>query len=222
MKTICTNSVALMLALLFSSQFNDAQANCGSGWNQSAVRDSWGGANFVDACVTHDACYETCGASKDSCDKDFRSDMKNECRGTYRRTSETVVRDACLTLVDGYYEAVKRGGSGAFKPAQQQCAFNGSYSIESTFGCPGDSHCNADLSWKTKTPHPVVVLDESDPVKWRITPVPGAANTYTIENTFGCPGDSHCNADLSWKTKTPHPVVVLDESDRVEWRIIKK
>lgn len=121
MEIIYARNILLVLALFTLPQLSVAGNGCGTGWNTDVVRDSYGGASFRDACDAHDACYETCGKSKKDCDKTFRADMKKECNSTYKKFLEKPVKNACLKLVDGYYEAVKQVGDDAHKKAQSNC-----------------------------------------------------------------------------------------------------
>lgn len=143
MKKLTTKSTTFLFALFFLPHLSFASNGCGTGWNTNAVRDSYGGANFRDACDSHDACYETCGQTKVSCDKAIRSDMKDECRATFRKSHESLIKDACLKVADGYYEAIKKAGSGAYKDAQKKsnCSSGSSMFSWSHAGPISGKHC---------------------------------------------------------------------------------
>src|SRR3954471_6797820 len=49
-----------MNAWTSSARYSSAQAD------EPWVRDSYGKADFTESCLAHDACYGTCGATKDS------------------------------------------------------------------------------------------------------------------------------------------------------------
>jgi secretory phospholipase A2 len=92
---------------------------CGAGWNEPLVPDRWGEADFTPACRAHDACYETCGASKGECDSRFRSDLRSACRRGYRHWWQAQGRAACLVVAEGYALAVERLGGDAYRDAQR-------------------------------------------------------------------------------------------------------
>lgn len=97
------------------------------------------------------------------------------------------------------------------------------YRVRSTYGCDkGDELCNAELSWDTKDPHPIATIEHDDHVIWRITPVPGVANGYRVQSTYGCDrGHRWCNAELSWDNRQPHPIATLKHNDPVVWIITR-
>jgi hypothetical protein len=101
---------------------NKTGAGCGSGWNTDAVPDSFGGANFSDACKNHDTCYEACSSLQNTCDVNLRDEMKDECKDTFHKAHEVLVKNSCLKAVDGYYASVKNAGGSSFKEAQAKCS----------------------------------------------------------------------------------------------------
>lgn len=93
---------------------------CGTGRSESLVRDTWGDADFSDACKGHDECYETCGKSKDSCDRQLERDMESECRRAYPGGGlDYVTRNACIGIANTYAVAVERLGGDAYRAAQR-------------------------------------------------------------------------------------------------------
>ena len=64
--------------------------------------------SFTSACAGHDSCYGSCGAKKKDCDKAFKKDMLDLCRGWLCRR--------CAGL---YYQAVSKGGRSAYRKAQK-------------------------------------------------------------------------------------------------------
>ncbi len=95
------------------------------------------------------------------------------------------------------------------------------YIIRSTYGCPNDQWCNAELSWDGAKPHPMASVEFEDRVEWKVESVPGKANHYIIRSTHGCPNGQWCNAELSWDGTKSHPMASVEFGDRVEWEIIK-
>lgn len=93
------------------------------------------------------------------------------------------------------------------------------YIIASTWGCPMEPLCWAELTWDRASPHPLATLEFGDRVYWDITQVPGKA-TYTVRSTWGCPSDPLCNAPLSWDKQSPHPRASLRFDKPVEWKFI--
>ncbi|NDP42121.1 MAG: hypothetical protein GZ089_05285 [Aromatoleum sp.] len=63
---------------------------------------------FFKACQQHDRCYDTCGASKASCDLRFLSDMLASCGGV----------QGCDAIAFLYFGAVAARGGAAFRDAQ--------------------------------------------------------------------------------------------------------
>ena len=47
-----------------------------------------GEEDFTYCCDRHDACYATCGLTKQYCDKDFGKCMKSMCKSTFSHNSE--------------------------------------------------------------------------------------------------------------------------------------
>ncbi len=86
---------------------------CGSGASSKNIPDSVGRWNFNSPCRRHDECYETCGASKSECDRVFYMQMLQEC-------AKHGSPGGCGAAARLYYEAVKRGGNGAYKEAQEK------------------------------------------------------------------------------------------------------
>jgi hypothetical protein len=70
---------------------------------------------FTPACTTHDICYGTCGANKDTCDLNFYNDMVDICNSTC-----IISGVKCRALAWVYYQAVSNFGQGAFDSAQME------------------------------------------------------------------------------------------------------
>ena len=98
----------------------EPSGHCGTSWHEPLVRDSWGDANFSDSCKAHDECYETCGRSRDGCDRQFERDMESECRSTYSGGGfDYVKRNSCIGVANTYAVAVERMGGDAYRAAQR-------------------------------------------------------------------------------------------------------
>ncbi len=70
------------------------------------------GADFRDACRHHDACYDTIGSHRRSCDRAFLEEMLATCAQS---------KDPAPARFRAYfaYFGVKLGGKGAWKSAQE-------------------------------------------------------------------------------------------------------
>lgn len=98
----------------------EPSGHCGTSWHESFVRDRWGNADFSDACKAHDECYDTCGKSKASCDRQFERDMESECRSTYSGGGfDYIKRNACIGVANTYAVAVEQMGGDAYRAAQR-------------------------------------------------------------------------------------------------------
>lgn len=81
---------------------------------------------YTAPCDEHDRCYQTCGADKDECDREFRDAMQAVCEAAGNpEGSESIWgwNPNCSSYARIYYEAVKRYGGDAFEERQRQaCA----------------------------------------------------------------------------------------------------
>lgn len=93
---------------------------CGTGWSEPWVRDSYGNADFTDACRIHDNCYDTCGKLKDHCDSAFHDGLLEACKSGYPSLWHTVQRTTCFGIADTYRDAVHRMGGDAYRAAQRE------------------------------------------------------------------------------------------------------
>uniref|UniRef100_UPI0040576964 hypothetical protein n=1 Tax=Candidatus Electronema sp. TaxID=2698783 RepID=UPI0040576964 len=93
---------------------------CGSGRFENWIRDSYGGANFTEACRNHDKCYDTCGKNKEHCDDVFKSEMHDACNRTYSSRWHVVQRRLCKETANTYHSAVNRMGGDAYRAAQRK------------------------------------------------------------------------------------------------------
>ncbi len=127
--------LAILLLLYFHS-VAFAGKHCGAegDWRSSLIPDKWpppvakkqfqtvmGKVKTVSvnkACREHDDCYDTGGVDQHYCDHQFLVNMKLECDKVYTSFLEIHIRKACHFAAKGYYEAVQKYGSEAFKKAQ--------------------------------------------------------------------------------------------------------
>ncbi len=94
---------------------------CGSKWYERlAVPDSWGGANFSNACKNHDKCYECGGKNKQACDKDLEKDIQKACNDKFPIGSWNNLK--CHSIARKFYNAVNTKGQAAFNRARQNCS----------------------------------------------------------------------------------------------------
>jgi len=185
--------------LITTSQIVLAANGCGTGWNKNWVRDSYGGANFTNSCNVHDACYETCGETHSNCDKQFRANLKIECRSTYNHDAHKIQKNACLKIADGYYESVKKMGGDAWRSAQNKASCSnaanktipaGNFKFDARdpiYYSNGQGHYCWFNSWGKFT--------QLTDGKWRTQS--GRLSTYKMEYDGICTGGSSSSA--------PHP-----------------
>ena len=72
------------------------------------------GFNFQPCCDRHDACYETCGMDKTSCDKLFRGCLNKTCRDKHGDSPECKQNSAMYTV------GVSLMGCGSYRSGQEQ------------------------------------------------------------------------------------------------------
>ncbi|MFO1324747.1 MAG: RHS repeat-associated core domain-containing protein [Burkholderiales bacterium] len=90
-------------------------AGCGDINSDRWVPDGFLRADFMNACTSHDSCYETCGIPKATCDQKFGEDLFSECMRS--RGSR-----ACFTVVLGYRAAMStKTSQSAFDAARYHC-----------------------------------------------------------------------------------------------------
>jgi hypothetical protein len=81
----------------------------------------FGVANFSKAgCQHHDKCYSAPGRTRESCDREFRRNLRGECNSTYGGWFEAPCRSACRAVAQLMYEAVSSGGASAYAAAQRR------------------------------------------------------------------------------------------------------
>ena len=73
-----------------------------------------GEENFTYCCDRHDACYESCGASKEYCDREFSECMKALCQSNFAKNSD------CKSAAETYFMGVSFFGQGGFDDSQNQ------------------------------------------------------------------------------------------------------
>jgi hypothetical protein len=86
------------------------------------VPDSFGAANFLPACNTHDCCYDRCNSVKANCDTDFRTTLLAACATAYAGTGvlQGIKRGSCNAAAKTYYDFVNSRGQQYYDAAQQQ------------------------------------------------------------------------------------------------------
>ena len=93
---------------------------CGSKYSDWIVPDSYRGASFADCCRKHDGCYDGCplrpSLSRASCDTDFRSCVKEKCRGM-GSLLETAI---CEMVAETFASAVSTFGQDPYEDARAQ------------------------------------------------------------------------------------------------------
>lgn len=104
--------------------------NCGSGPNTHVVPDELilltglaamrGSAKFYRSCKKHDRCYDTCGASMSSCDKQFHRDLRSECAAAFNTVIAKPAKNSCYIWAKGYYKAVAGMAKDAYRSAQKK------------------------------------------------------------------------------------------------------
>lgn len=88
------------------------------------------------------------------------------------------------------------------------------YRIINAHGCRTGHHwCGAELSWDTKSPHPMASVEFNDPVEWKFE---ARDDGFIIKNQY--PG-TWFNAELSWDTKFPHPMASVEFDNTVIWKL---
>lgn len=96
----CVNQICSFLALCFlvcclpcnisiaqdANQFSSQKYPCGvEGSLLSRITpQGWRGADFRKTCEQHDICYETLGANRSSCDKQFSEGLLSSCQNSRR------------------------------------------------------------------------------------------------------------------------------------------
>ena len=97
-----------------SDEYDLFGLECGSGkLGDAIIPDHPLGFDFASACHNHDGCYDTCGANKSDCDKQFLKNMLDECEKHKHKNS-------CAWVALRYYNAVKKHGQKPFDNAQKQ------------------------------------------------------------------------------------------------------
>ena len=76
--------------------------------------DIAGEENFTYCCDRHDACYESCGSSRDYCDKEFSKCMRQLCDTAFSHNKQ------CKSAAEMYFMGVNLFGQGGFEDSQDQ------------------------------------------------------------------------------------------------------
>ena len=84
-KTIGLLSLAMALFLTTQASWADDYP-CGSDSMPLALKkmipQEFRGADFRPACRCHDSCYDTPGANKQACDRQFLNDLRSSCKNS--------------------------------------------------------------------------------------------------------------------------------------------
>ncbi len=74
----------------------------------TGVPDSGSFFNFKSSCDGHDICYETCGNSKDYCDKKMLADMEDSCQKMHKKGGRINVigLGKCMARAKTYYRGL--------------------------------------------------------------------------------------------------------------------
>lgn len=86
------------------------------------VPNSFGAANFLSACNTHDCCYDRCNTSRASCDTNFQNTLLAACTAAYSGTGvmQSIKRGSCNAAANTYYSFVDSQGMTYYDAAQRQ------------------------------------------------------------------------------------------------------
>ncbi|REG24507.1 group XII secretory phospholipase A2 precursor (PLA2G12) [Archangium gephyra] len=108
-----------------------------------SIADEYGKAHFLAACNSHDTCYNTCNASKATCDEQFRKDLRATCKRAFPLLIETPQRRFCLLMAEEYKLAVVLGGKNAYEDGQKEAC---ECCLEERFYCPCQKTCFDDIA----------------------------------------------------------------------------
>jgi len=121
------------------------------------------GVNFNTACYEHDKCYGMCSSncsSKAMCDKDFKARMENICKA-----KSIVIRSACMTMAQTYYQAVDKAGAISYHCGTPACPGStavlpmGTPNADKAFFFENSNYGGASTEWSKGT-------NVSDLTKW--------------------------------------------------------
>ena len=96
---------------------NDPMPNgCGSGAFRAP--NSWGQANFLPCCDSHDTCWGHCNNSRGGCDMTFHSCLMQAC--TVYQADHPIKYQLCLGVAQTYFNAVESSiGTGIYEDSQK-------------------------------------------------------------------------------------------------------
>jgi len=94
----------------------------------------YGEASFLNACYSHDACYDMFGSSKSVCDSTFRNEMEKSCENSYPVSipgeknfpagRNSFQQHACKGAAGVFHSAVVSWGGTFFSQAQEAAMCN--------------------------------------------------------------------------------------------------
>ncbi len=91
---------------------------CGGAGSSAPVPQGFGFARYTDPCNYHDICYGDCHTNKDACDRQFLSDILQECKRSYPFPL-LLARAACIEVAAAFYLAVHNFGDPFWASGQQ-------------------------------------------------------------------------------------------------------
>lgn len=94
---------------------------CGpASFGSQIIPQRYGKARFGPSCNRHDACYGTCNADRNQCDRDFQIDLKRACYAAYPGRANHREAVDCSNRAQRYHDAVRTFGAGAYATAQEE------------------------------------------------------------------------------------------------------
>ena len=91
---------------------------CGAEGGTSVPNSYMGIVDFTGCCNDHDACYETCGGNKGTCDTNLGSCMSDKCNQCLGEYPDHLGR--CLVMASVYEWAVSKWGDKPYESAQDK------------------------------------------------------------------------------------------------------
>ncbi|XP_043922233.1 uncharacterized protein LOC122797778 [Protopterus annectens] len=92
------------------------------------------------------------------------------------------------------------------------------FTIASLWGCPESfEFCRGILSWDSKDRHPTCTIENDDPMYWYLRKTTVG---YKLLNTWKCPENKWCNAELSWDGRSgTYPIATVEFDDPCTWEV---
>ncbi len=103
--------------------YSEADNGCGSDalGGPSSIRDTWGDADFREACRNHDYCYQH-GPEKQSCENQFLAQMRHACEVAYESfiPERKIQLLPCYGIARVYYAGVAAAGESSFVESREK------------------------------------------------------------------------------------------------------